>query len=316
MGSVEQPVSMPMQAERRFRRREWSRNRTYYYLIIPVVIYFILIRYMPLYFLQVAFREFRVTRPISQTDWVGFRHFTDLFRTPMFGNALWNTIRISFAKLLFGFPAPIILALLLNEIRSSGFKRFTQSVLYLPHFISWVVIAGIMYNLLSPDLGIINNVIRSMGGEAVYFMGEDRWYVPLLVSSSIWKESGWGTIIYLATISRIDPDLYESAMLDGANRFQRMIRITLPLISDVIVVLLILRLGNVLTVGFEQIMAIGNPGSLPGRHVLDTFTYAVGLRNGRYGIATAAGLFKSLVAGLMIYTSDRFAKSLGQRGLI
>ena len=287
-----------------------------YVFVMPAVIFLIVFKYLPLYNLQIAFKDYRITRPLSQAEWAGFKYFKMLFSSPGFTEALVNTVKISFYKILLGFPAPIILALLLNEVRNAKFKKITQTVIYLPHFISWIVVGGIAYNMFSPSGGMVNQLIGLFGIEPIYFLGENKYFVASLVLSDIWKEAGWGTIVYLATLSQIDPTQYEAAGVDGANRFQRMIYITMPALKDVIVVLLIMRLGQALTVGFEQIMAIGNPLSIPGRHVLETYTYNMGLLNFNYPLATAAGLFLSIVAAVMVYGSDRVAKLLGGKGLI
>lgn len=287
-----------------------------YVLVAPAVIFLILFKYLPLYNLQIAFKDYRITRPLSQAKWAGLTYFKMLFSSPGFTEALINTIKVSFYKILLGFPAPIILALLLNEVRNERFKKITQTIIYLPHFISWIVVGGIAYNMFSPSGGMVNEIIGLFGKEPIYFLGENKYFVASLVLSDIWKEAGWGTIVYLATLSQIDPAQYEAAGVDGANRLQRMIYITIPALKEVIVVLLIMRLGQALTVGFEQIMAIGNPLSIPGRHVLETYTYNMGLLNFNYPLATAAGLFLSVVAAVMVYGSDRVAKLLGGKGLI
>jgi putative aldouronate transport system permease protein len=239
-----------------------------------------------------------------------------LFTSPGFSEALINTIKISFCKIVFGFPAPIILALLLNEVKNLRFKKMTQTLIYLPHFISWVVVGGIVYTMFSPSGGLVNELLGMFGIEPIYFLGDNKYFVSSLVLSDIWKETGWGTIVYLATLSQIDQSQYEACAVDGANRLQRIIYITLPALKEVIVVLLIMRLGKVLTVGFEQIMILGNPLVIPGRHVLETYTYNMGLLNLNYSLATAAGIFLSIVAAIMVYGSDRISKRLGGKGLV
>ena len=294
--------------------KELYQNRSYYLFLIPGVLYYLVFRYSPLYFLQIAFRDYRITRAISDSPWVGLYHFQTLFASRGFLNALSNTVVLSIMKLAFDWPAPIILALLLNEVTSTRFKKMVQTIIYLPHFISWVIIGGLVINILSVS-GPVNQFLQARGLEPIRFMTEQRLFRPIIVASDVWKGVGWGTILYLASISRIPPELYESAYMDGAGRFQRMFYITIPGIKDVVVVLLILRLGNLLNVGFEQILVMYNPLVYNVGDVLDTFVYRLGLLQRRYSFATAAGLFKSAVAGIMLFLSDRAAKATGERGL-
>ncbi len=295
--------------------REVRRNWQIYLFIAPVFIYLMVFKYYPIYFVQIAFRNYRITRSVLDSPWVGFANFMTMFDTPGFFDALTNSILISIYKLLAGFPMPIILALLLNEMNSLRFKRITQTAIYLPHFISWAIISGIMYNLLSVDGGVINNVIRAFGGKEIYFLGDPKYYRTILVLSNMWKEAGWGTILYLAAITNIDPSLYEAATVDGANRWQRLWHITIAGIRSTIVVLFIIRLGHVLDAGFEQAMALNNTMVRSVGDILDTFVYRIGLEEGKYTIATAAGLFKTAVAAVLVLSSDKVAKKLGESGL-
>ena len=296
--------------------REIKRKRNIYLFVFPAVVFYLLFHYYPMYFLQIAFRDFRITRAVGASPWVGTKYFEQLFSSTGFWNAFWNTLIISVEKLLCGFPLPILLALLLNEIRSERVKHIYQTVIYLPHFVSWVVISGILYNLTAMPEGLINKVIVMLGGEASVILGDKTLFQPILVLSEIWKETGWGTIIYLAALTQISADLYEAAKIDGASRFQQMLHVTLPGIKDIVIVMLIMRVGNVLNVGFEQVMVLQNDMVLSVGDTLDTYVWRVGLQDGRYSYATAAGLFKGIVAAVMIFAADRVSKSVGEKGLL
>jgi putative aldouronate transport system permease protein len=284
--------------------------------IIPAVLYYIIFRYKPLYFIQIAFRDFRITRPLEKSPWIGFDHFITLFSSVDFQQALINTLIISFYKIVFGFPAPIILALMLNELRNAIFKKISQSILYLPHFISWSVLGGIIYSLLSVHDGLVNEIVKWFGNEPIYFMGSKEYFRGILVASEVWKTMGWGTILYLAALTQIDVTLYEAARVDGATRMQQLWHITLPGISTTIVVLFIIQVGHLLDVGFEQILVMSNPMVISVVDIIDTYVFRVGLQEGKHSLATAAGLFKTLVAAIMVYSADRLAKAVGQRGII
>ena len=296
--------------------REIKRKRNIYLFVLPAVVFFLLFHYYPMYFLQIAFRDFRITRAVGASPWVGLKYFEQLFSSTGFWNAFWNTLIISIEKLVCGFPLPILLALLLNEIRSERVKHIYQTVIYLPHFVSWVVISGILYNLTAMPEGLINKIIVILGGEANVILGDKALFQPILVLSEIWKETGWGTIVYLAALTQISADLYEAAKIDGASRFQQMIHVTLPGIKDIVIVMLIMRVGNVLNVGFEQVMVLQNDMVLSVGDTLDTYVWRVGLQDCRYSYATAAGLFKGIVAAIMIFAADRVSKSVGENGLL
>lgn len=291
-------------------------KRSIYLFVLPALAFYLLFHYYPMYFLQVAFRDFRITRAVSNSPWVGFKYFEQLFAATGFWSALKNTLLISAGKIIFGFPLPVILAILLNEIRSNRAKRLYQTVIYLPHFVSWVVISGILYNLTAMPEGLFNKIIVMLGGSPKVILGDKKLFQPILIISEIWKETGWGTIVYLAALTQISTDLYEAAKIDGANRFQQMLHVTLPGIKEIIIVMLIMRVGNVLNVGFEQVMVMQNDMVLSVGDTLDTYVWRVGLQDCRYSYATAAGLFKGVVAAIMIFAADWFSKSLGENGLL
>lgn len=303
-----------MPAKRPLARRIYA-HRHIYLFVLPGLLFFLVFRYYPLYFLQIAFRNFRVTRPLSASPWVGFQYFEEVFTSVSFQGALVNTLVLNLLKLLICFPAPILLALMLNELRSPLYKRGVQTILYLPHFVSWVVIASILTNLLSVQGGLFNKIGALFSAEPVMFLGEKGMFKIILVLSDLWKESGYGAIIYLAALTAIDPQLYEAADIDGANRFQRMWHITLAGIKETVVVMLILRVGAMLGGSFDQVQSLINPQVQAAGDTLDTFVYRLGISQNRYGFAAAAGLFNSVVAAILLFLSDRFAKRLGERGL-
>lgn len=285
-------------------------------MLIPGIAFFIIFKYIPMGGIIIAFKNYRITRGILASPWVGLYNFQKAFMSHDFLRVLLNTIIISSYKLIFGFPAPIILALLLNEVRNAKFKRTVQTIVYLPHFISWVVIAGIMVNMLSPSRGIVTPIYALFGKEAPYFMISTKYIRGVLVSSDIWKSTGWGTIIYLAALSTVDPELYEASIIDGANRFKQTIYITLPSISPVVILLLILRIGSLMNAGFEQIQVMLNDYTRPVIDIFDTFVYRRGIQRGDYSYATAVGLFNSIVSLILIVLADRLAKAFGEEGLL
>lgn len=311
-GSIEVPLKVNM-------TRSWYRqivyHRSYYLLLLPGILYFIIFHYIPMWGVSISFLDYHPIKGLSGSEWVGLKHFAVLFRSPDFWEVFRNTILISLLKIIFGFPAPIVLALLLNELGGRYFKRFIQTVAYLPHFLSWVIFGGIMVLILSPSSGIVNHIIKSLGGRPIFFLANQKWFVFVLVVSAIWKTAGWGTIIYLAKLSSIDPSLYQSAMIDGANRWQQVRYITLPCMLDLIVVMFILRVGHILDAGFQQILILYNPAVYDVADVFDTFVYRVGLTQLQYSFATAVGLFKSAVGLALVLMTNKIAKSFGDLGI-
>lgn len=288
------------------------KNKWLYVLLIPGFIYLLIFKYIPMFGIVIAFQDFNLTKGIWGSDWVGFEHFRYLFQSDDFFKILRNSLIISFYQVLFGFPAPIVLAIMLNEIRNLLFKRVAQTVLYLPHFISWVVISGIIINMLSPSSGWVNRLIVDFGGEPIHFLLKPEFFRTILVSAEIWKELGWGTIIYLAALTSVDPSLYESATIDGANRLQKIWYISIPSIATTIVIILVLRVGSVLDIGFEQIFLLYNPATYEVADVFETYTYRVGLLEGRLSFTAAVGLFKSVVGLIMIVMANRIARLFGK----
>jgi putative aldouronate transport system permease protein len=312
---IKAPLSSTVITSLRRLGKDIRKNKAIYAFVLPGVLFILLFKYYPLYFLQVAFRDYRPTRPLSEGAWEGFRFFAQLLTTPGLWRAFRNTLLISLYKMLAGFSVPILLALLLNEIRNMTFRRVTQTIIYLPHFISWVVIGSILMNMTNVQGGLFNEIGAIFGQKPRIFMAEKPLFRSILVLTSIWKESGWGTIIYLASISQISPELYESATIDGANRFQRIRHITLPSISNVVVVLLILNAGSLLNAGFEQILVLQNDYVLEVSDVLGTYIYRTGLLNQRYSYAAAAGILTSVISTALVVSANTLAKRIGQGGI-
>nr|WP_051254992.1 ABC transporter permease subunit [Pontibacillus marinus] len=279
-------------------------------MLIPGILYFIIFKYIPLGGIVIAFQDYNVFNGVFDSPWVGFKHFKNLFEYPEFYQVLNNTILISLYQLILGFPAPIILALLLNEVRKMMFKRTIQTVLYLPHFLSWVIVGGLVISFLSPSTGLVNEVIKYFGGAPIFFVQEPEYFRGIIVSSAIWKEVGWGTIIYLAAIAGINPELYEAAEVDGAGKLRQAISITIPSILPTIMVLLLLKIGNILDLGFEQIYMLLNPLVRDTGEVFDTYIYRVGLLGGQYSYTTAIGLFKSVVGFILLVGANKLSKKI------
>lgn len=284
-------------------------------LVLPVVAYYVIFSYIPMAGIVIAFKEYRLLDGIWGSPWVGLKQFEVLFQTPSFFEVLRNTVVISALRILFGFPAPILLALLLNELRSEKYKRVIQTISYLPHFLSWVVLAGIFLQFLSPSSGPINILLTKMGLQPIYFLGQPSTFVPTIIATGIWQSIGWGSIIYLAAISGISPELYESALLDGANRLQRIWYITLPSIAPTIVVLFILNMGSILNGGFDQIFNLYNDAVMSVADILDTYVYRRGLTGLQYSYAAAVGLFKNGIGFLFVFATNLFARKLGDASL-
>jgi len=292
-----------------------KQNYMLYLMLVPGIAFILIFNYIPMGGIVIAFKDFKFSKGILGSEWIGFENFRILFESRDFYRVLFNSLWLSLLQLVFQFPAPIIVAIFLNEIRHNGFKRVTQTIMYLPHFISWVVLSGIIMNFLSPSDGLVNAVVKMFGGEPIHFLVKPQYFRTIIISAEMWKGLGWGTIIYLAAMTAINPSLYEAATIDGANRFHKMKYITLPGISSTIVILLVLRLGYILSNGFEQIFLLYTPTTYSVADVFETYTYRIGLLNGRFSYATAVGLFKSAVGVVLILTSNRIAKLLGKKAL-
>jgi len=290
--------------------RALLRDRYLILLILPVVVYFILFAYYPLYGVIIAFKDYRVGLGIWGSPWVGFDHFINFFNGIFFARLLSNTLLISLYSLLWGFPIPIIFALMLNEFRNGAFKRTVQTISYFPHFISLVVVCGMVIDFLSPTGGIVNQLIVRLGGTSINFLGQPQWFRTVLIGSTIWQSFGFGSIIYFAAISGINPELYEAARIDGAGRLRQMWHVTLPGIRPTIVTLLILNIGNIMSVGFERIILLYSPATYATADVISTYVYRIGLLGAQYSFASAVGLFNSIINIIILLSVNRLSKRM------
>ncbi|MEX3615164.1 ABC transporter permease subunit [Paenibacillus glucanolyticus] len=292
-----------------------AREKYLYVLALPGLLFFLIFKYFPIWGLALAFQNYSPYLGFWGSEWVGLKYFYDFFTNPDFLLLFRNTMAISLLNIMFFFPVPIVLSLLINEVRSMKFKKTIQTIIYLPHFLSWVIIAGICFIILGQSDGIINKIIVELGGQPIGFLTEPNYFWGLLTAQSIWKEAGWGTIIFLAALAGINQDLYEAAQIDGANRWKQMLNVTLPGIKSTIIVLLILRLGQVMEVGFEQVYLMMSSPVSHVADVFDTYVYRTGIQNGRFSYATVVGIFKSVVGLLLVVMANRLAKKFGEEGL-
>ncbi|PYI51952.1 ABC transporter permease [Paenibacillus flagellatus] len=292
-----------------------ARDKYLYLLALPGIVYFLVFKYLPVGGLVIAFQEYSPYFGIWGSEWVGFEHFQRFFSNDDFVLLMRNTLMISLMNLVFFFPLPIVLSLMLNELRGLVFKRFVQTVVYIPHFLSWVLISGLTYLMLSQSEGLVNKLLAEFGHDRIGFLTDPDLFWGLLTAQVMWKEAGWGTIIFLAAIAGVDPQLYEAAVVDGAGRFRKMWHITLPAIRNVIVILFILRLGSVMDVGFEQVYLMMNGAVSDVAEVFDTYVFRNGVKQGEFSYSTAIGLFKSVVGIVLVVAANKLAKKFGEEGV-
>ncbi len=292
-------------------KREWQ----LYVMLLPTILWLLIFLYKPMYGLQIAFKDYSIFRGIGGSPWVGLEHFQTLFENEQFLRALKNTIIISFYGLILGFPVPILLALMFNEVLHQTFKKVSQTIVYLPHFISSVIIAGIVINAFSPSAGIVNVLLGWLGIEPIYFLTKPEWFRPIFVGTGIWQEAGFQSIVYLAAIAGVSPTLYESAVVDGASRWQMMWKITIPSILPTIIIMLIIRIGNMLEVSFEMIILLYQPATYETADVVNTFIYRQGIQGGQYDLAAAAGLFNAVVAFILVMSANTISKRYSRTSL-
>lgn len=295
--------------------RDIAKHKAIYFMILPMVLYYIIFKYVPMYGSIIAFQDFRVAKGIGGSDWAGLKHFIAFFDSVYFFRVLKNTLLISLYNLVFGFPVPILFAILLNEIRNRLFKSVVQTVSYLPHFISLVVICGLIISFTSRD-GVINSLIAFFGGERSALLGDPANFRTIYVISQIWQEMGWSSIIYLAALSGINREIYEAAKVDGAGRFRQIWSITLPSLVPVITILLILRIGGMMEVGFEKIILLYNPNTYETADVISSFVYRKGLAEGaEYSFTTAVGLFQAVINFILLIGANTFSRRLSDNRL-
>ncbi|UOQ47040.1 sugar ABC transporter permease [Gracilibacillus caseinilyticus] len=308
----EQTVDQPK------KKSKWNqilKEKWLYFMVLPGLIYFILFKYVPMWGIVIAFQDYSPFLGVWESEWVGFEHFQYFFSNPDFLRLLRNTFILALYDLVFFFPAPIILSLMLNEIRLSFYKRTLQTLVYVPHFMSWVIIASVSYVFLTTGGGVVNELLSGLIGKEVNFLSSPDWFRPMIIGQIMWKETGWGTVIFLAALASVDQEQYEAAIVDGAGRFRRLWHVTLPALRSTIVILLILRLGNFLDTGFQQIYLMSNSLNRSVADVFDTYVYFVGITEGAFSYSTAVGLFKSIVGIVLIVGADRLAKKVGESGL-
>ncbi len=284
-------------------------------MVMPVMIYFFIFNYLPMYGITIAFKQYSPFKGYIASPWVGFKHFKTFFEYPFAWRLIRNTFLLSLYSLLWGFPAPIIFALILNEVRNERGKKFVQTITYMPHFISTVVIVSMLTMFLSPSTGILNKLIASLGFDKVNFMSDAKYFRSIYIASGIWSGIGWGSIIYLAALSNIDPSLYESAMIDGANKLQKIIHINIPCIAPTIITLLILRTGNLMSVGFEKAFLLQGTINFEVSDVIQTYVYRSGIKSGQMSYATAIGLFNSVVNILFLLSANYISRRVNETSL-
>ncbi|MCU6796084.1 sugar ABC transporter permease [Paenibacillus sp. WQ 127069] len=315
---AQQTASTSPTGKQQAAHRVWKRimkSKSLYLLGLPGILFFIVFKYLPMWGIIIAFQDYSPFQGLLQSPWVGFKHFERLFAHPDFFMLLRNTMAINVLNLVFFFPLPILLSMLLNEVSHQFFKRVVQSIIYLPHFLSWVIIAGICFLMLSKGEGIVNKLLEAVGIGKIDFLTNPDLFWGLLTVQSIWKEAGWGTVIFLAAIAGIDPQLYEAAKMDGASRLRQAWHVTLPAIRSVIIILLILRIGHIMDVGFEQVFLMMNGAVSEVAEVFDTYVYRLGIRQGQFSFTTAVGLFKSVIGLILVILSNRLAKRFGEEGV-
>lgn len=313
-------LAVPTHGQRHTLSAIWKNIKSNYMLHLIILVpltYMIIFHYIPMYGVQIAFRDFVATKGFLRSPWVGLKHFERFFTSPVAGRIILNTLAVSVYQLLAGFPVPIILALALNNTRRSGFKKTVQMVTYSPFFISTVVLIGMMYQFFSTKYGFVNLSIKALGGEAVLFMGRAEYFRDMFVWSGVWQRAGWGTIIYLSALSSVDPNLHQAAVIDGANRWRRMLHIDIPTIMPTIVILLILNIGRIMTVGFEKVLLMQNATNLNASEIIQTYVYKVGLASNipSFSYAAAIGLFNSLINFILLLAVNRLSRRVSETSL-
>ncbi len=304
--------SKPKESLALYMKKNWQ---LYALMVLPLLFIFIF-KYGAYFGLTIAFKDYKVAKGFADSEWVGFEIFEKVFRHRDFGKSVWNTLLLNILDLVFSFPMPIILALILNEIRCKWFKKLTQTLLYLPHFLSWVIIGALAYQLFSVSNGVVNNLIPNMGGSPIPFLQDDTWWLISYILIGVWQSMGWGTIIYLAAITGVNPELYEAARVDGAGRWKQCLHVTLPCIRSTVVTLLIMNLGKVMQGSFERIYALMNAKATEYTTTIPVLVYRWGIEGGKFSEATALGLFQSVIGLILVLLADFIAKRLGEDGLI
>lgn len=304
--------SVPMAKQAFYETKRFRQNIPLFLMLVPGILYYAIFRYLPMGGLVIAFKDYNFRDGILSSPWVGLKYFKILFQSDATLQIIWNTLELSILNLIFGFPAPIIIAIALNEVRKRWLKRWIQTIIYLPHFLSWVIVAGLVLTLFSIDGGTVNKLLEQWGMEPVPFLYRIESWVAIFIGSGMWKEMGFGAIIYLAALSSIDPSLYESTSLDGAGKLRQIWHITLPGLRPTIILLLILGMGRLMEVGFDQVYNLQNPTVLEKAEVISTYVYKVGLQKAQFSLTTAMGLFESIVGLVLLLSANALARKFDQ----
>ena len=305
-----------LQAPKRRLWKEILKHRYLYMMLLPCIVFFIIFNYIPMGGLLLAFKDYKFNKGILGSPWIGFDYFQTFFNSYQSGMLVKNTLIISAMKLFLYLPFPIILALMFHEIRNKWFKNISQSILYLPHFISWVVVVGLVQRILAPDTGLLNQFISGMGGDgSTFFMMEPDYFYQIMFGSHLWKSIGWDSIIYMAAIAGVNPDMYEAAKIDGAGKLREVWSITIPSITPTIVILFILSLGSILSAGFDQLYLLRTPGNMHLADILDTYIIQIGLQGGQYGYATAVGMMQGLIGLILVILANKISRKVSDTAL-
>lgn len=297
---------------RKYGKRALRQNIPLYIMFLPIIAFFLIFKYAPMVGLVIAFKKYTFIKGVWGSPWIGLDMFKMIFRNSQILDIVWNTLILSGLNILIGFPMPIILALLLNEVRRQSVKKIIQTFVFLPHFLNWVIVGGIIVTIFSQTNGAVNMLVERLFGETYPFLYKTGSWVSIYLGSSVWKEAGWGAIMYLAALTSIDQSLYEAASMDGANKWQQMTRITIPGIMPTIIIMLILRIGHIMTLGFDQVYVLQNTAVLEIAEVISTFMYKVGIQQANFSLATAMGLFESMVGLVLVLSANKLARRFDQ----
>ncbi|WP_372630830.1 ABC transporter permease [Cohnella sp.] len=309
-------IAPALQSPKRKLWKDMLKHRYLYFMLLPCIVFFIVFSYIPMGGLLLAFKDYKFNKGILGSPWIGLDYFQTFFNSYQSGMLIKNTLIISGMKLFLYLPFPIILALMFNEVRSKWFKNVSQSILYLPHFISWVVVVGLIQRILAPDTGLLNQFISGAGGDgSTFYMMEPEYFYQIMFGSHLWKSIGWDSIIYMAAIAGVNPDMYEAAKIDGAGKLREVWSITLPSITPTIVILFILSLGNILSAGFDQLYLLRTPGNMHLADILDTYIIQIGLQGGQYGYATAVGMMQGIIGLILVVIANKISRKVSDTAL-
>ncbi|MDI4647340.1 ABC transporter permease [Cohnella hashimotonis] len=292
-----------------------KRDRIFLLLLAPTMIFYIMFRYVPMFGITISFMDYNLFKGIAGSPWVGLKYYRMFFENPDARIIIKNTVLLGFYKLLFGFPAPIVLALMLNEVRSMIFKRFVQTVSYMPYFLSIVVVASMIDMFLSPSTGWLNHALQDMGFPAINFLQEPGWFRTIFVSSEIWQQVGWGSIIYLAAVTTIDPQLYEAARMDGAGRLKQIWHVTLPGLATTVAIMFLMQVGQILEISFEKVFLLSNAATYDTSDIISTYVYRIGLLQGNFSYGAAIDLFMGVIGFVLVYVSNRISRRFSETSL-